>query len=63
VSAGKVYATISGFVGHNGGTVRLSEGDEYDLTDELVTAHPDKFTTRAPETAGEAPKKRGGRRG
>lgn len=51
MSAGKRYATLSGFIGHNGSTARLDEGDEYDADHELVKAHPDKFSATPPTTA------------
>lgn len=57
----KVYAAQDwGFVGHQGATVNLSAGDEYDSTDPLVKAHPEMFTGRNPN-AEEAPPKRGRR--
>jgi hypothetical protein len=57
----KVYVNQDyGFVGYNGTSVRLDAGAEYDLTDPIVTAHPDKFTAKAPEGV-EQPKRRGRR--
>lgn len=47
----KVYATMNGFVGFNGQSVWLGEGDEYDENDPLVKARPDDFTSRVPGTA------------
>lgn len=42
----KVYATISGFIGHGGQSVPIHEGDEYDADHALVEAHPEHFTAR-----------------
>lgn len=44
----KVYATFNGFVGHNGQSVWLAEGDEYDAGHPLVKAQPQHFTTATP---------------
>lgn len=46
--SGKVYATISGFVGHAGQSVWLGEGDEHDADAPLVRALPHLFTARPP---------------
>lgn len=46
-----VYATLNGFVGFNGQSVWLGEGDAYDENDPIVKARPDDFTTRAPGVA------------
>lgn len=42
----KVYATMSGFVGHGGRSVDIHEGDEYDDSDPLVKALPQHFAPR-----------------
>jgi hypothetical protein len=42
----KVYSKISGFVGFNGQSVWLGEGDAYDADDPIVKARPDDFTSR-----------------
>ena len=64
MSASKVYVSQDwGFVGHQGATVQLAAGDEYDSTHPLVKAHPELFTGRNPLTADDPPQKRGGRRG
>lgn len=44
----KVYATISGFIGHGGQSVPIAEGDEYDADHSLVKQHPEHFTARTP---------------
>jgi hypothetical protein len=43
----KVYATVNQFVGHNGQSVWLGAGDEYDSSDAIVRANPDMFTKHA----------------
>lgn len=43
-----VRATVTAFVGHNGVTVALVEGDEYDHTHSLVQAQPQLFTGTGP---------------
>lgn len=61
----KVYANDDyGFVGWLGASIPLYSGDEYDLDDPMVQAHPEWFTGAAPEGVEPepAPKKRGGRR-
>lgn len=47
----KVYATISGFIGHNGQSVWLGEGDEHDMDSPIVQANPQLFTAKAPVSA------------
>lgn len=62
----KVYATMSGFVGFDGQSVWLGEGDEYDENHPLVKARPGDFTSAKPGTAVVAEEKRrrsGGTRG
>lgn len=44
----KVYATENGFVGWNGQSVWLGEGDAYDDNHPMVKAMPERFTTAAP---------------
>lgn len=57
----KVYATMSGFIGHAGQSVPINEGDEYDVSDPLVEAHPEHFTARSSSPAAEdKPKRRPG---
>lgn len=50
-----VYATTTGFVGHAGANVYVHEGDEWDLNDPFVKAHPEHFSAAAPEAEAEAP--------
>jgi hypothetical protein len=45
----KVTAIIDGFVGHDGTSVPLQSGDEYDSAHPLVQAHPELFTEPEPE--------------
>lgn len=37
----KVYSTVNGFVGFNGQSHWLGEGDEYDSSDAIVKALPE----------------------
>lgn len=56
-----VYATESFGVGHDGGTLWVVAGDEYDTGHPVVQAMPDKFTAERPDD--EPQPKRRGRRG
>ena len=40
----KVKALVSTFVGLDGQSVFISEGDEYEHDSSMVQAHPDKFS-------------------
>lgn len=60
----KVYANRDyGFVGWNGDTVNVTAGDEYELNDPFVQAHPDMFTGANPKPEPRPEPKRRGRRG
>ncbi len=43
----KVRANMSGFVGFNGQSVWLQDGDEHDTTEPIVKAHPEFFVAPA----------------
>ncbi|HEU4541174.1 MAG TPA: hypothetical protein VFR23_08615 [Jiangellaceae bacterium] len=45
----KVYAKVSTFVGFNGQSVWLQEGDEYDDGDPIVRANQGQFTDPEPK--------------
>lgn len=45
----KVYAKENTFVGFNGQSVWLQEGDEHDENDPIVKANPDRFTDPEPK--------------
>jgi hypothetical protein len=55
----KVTATYSGFVGHEGVPVWVTDGDEYEADHPLVQTHPELFTKppapKQPEAREQAP--------
>jgi hypothetical protein len=60
----RVYVSDDyGFVGWAGQNVRLSAGDQYDTSDQIVQDMPHLFTAKAPEgvEVEEQPKRRGRR--
>jgi len=57
--SGKVRATFSGFVGHQGVPVYIHEGEERPDDDELAKAFPQHFVPIAPVT--DQPRGRGRR--
>lgn len=59
----KAVSRISGFVGHAGQSVYLSEGQEFDSGDQIVKDLPQHFRLEEEPDEPSAPKRRVGGRG